>query len=140
MFRVQDTFGQWIGNADFQGALCLIVFFPFAFTPICDQELTQLNDRIREFDDIGVLAISCDPVAGLRAWQEQRGFAFDLASDFWPHGQAARNFGVFDEVRGYAKRASFLISPSGEVIWSVINPAGKGRRVDTYLEALAPWR
>ena len=138
-FRVQDTFGDWVGPGELSGGPALVVFFPFAFTPVCDQELTELNARIREFDDVAVLAISCDPIASLVAWQEHQGYVFDLGSDFWPHGKAARAFGVFNDVEGYARRGSFVLNPHGKITWSVVNPSGKPRSVDDYLAALAPW-
>jgi len=139
-FRVREASGELVGEGDLTGVLTLLVFYPFAFTPTCDAELTELDSRIREFDDVAILAISCDPPAAVRAFQEQEDFAFEMASDFWPHGAAASAFGVFDAETGTAQRASFVLSPSGEVLWSVINPAGQARPVQSYLDALAPHR
>lgn len=135
-FTVPDTHGEQVTNEDLRGGPALIVFFPFAFTPICAAELAELDDRIREFDDVAILAVSCDAVASLRAWQEREEFAFDMASDFWPHGQVARAFGVLDEATGHPLRASFILDARGTITWSVINPAGMGRPVDDYLKAL----
>lgn len=137
-FTVPDTHGQPVSAADLRGAPALIIFYPFAFTRICETELAELDERIREFDGVAVLAISCDPPASLRAWQEQQDFAFDMASDFWPHGRAARAFGVFDEGTGHAQRASFVLDAHGTITWSILNPAGRPRSVQAYLEALKP--
>lgn len=139
-FTVRDTHGDAVGPADFIGSPALILFFPFAFTPICEAELTDLDARLADFDDVALLAISCDSVASLRAWQEDQDLGFELGSDFWPHGEAAQSFGVFDEVTGHPLRASFVLDPEGRVAWSVINPAGMGRPVQPYLDALAPLR
>lgn len=77
------------------------------------------------------------PVFTLKAWQEIEGFGFDLLSDFWPHGAAARAFGVFDERSGHALRGSFLVDADGIVRWSVVHPRGQRRDLDGYLQALA---
>ncbi len=135
-FSVRGVNGEIITDSDLHGAPALIIFFPFAFTPICDHELTELENEIRRFDEVGIIAISCDPPAGLRAWQEQRDFSFEVASDFWPHGNTARAFGVFDEASGHPRRASFLLDPRGGVAWSVVNPAGQPRPVQGYLDAI----
>lgn len=137
---MRDTYGEQLEAKDLMGTPALIVFFPFAFTPICDEELSELNARIREFDDVAILAISCDAPASARAWQESNDFAFELGSDFWPHGQAAEAFGVFDPGTGHARRASFVVDARGVIRWSVINPAGRPRPAQEYLDALAPFR
>ena len=115
------------------------MFFPFAFSGICTGELCELRDNIAAFDEAGVrlLAVSCDPMFTLRAWSEQEGYTFDLLSDFWPHGAAARAFGVFDEATGHALRGSFLLDADGVVRWSVVNPRGQARPLSAYREALA---
>lgn len=135
-FSVQGIFGDHLTRENFYGAPGLIVFFPFSFTPICDGELQALEERIREFDDVGILAVSCDPVASLKAFGEQRDFSFELASDFWPHGQMASAFGVFDNSTGHPSRSSFLLDPEGKITWTVTHPSGVGRDPDIYLLAL----
>lgn len=139
-FSVVDTHGDVITDQDLRGGPTLLIFYPFAFTPICDAELSDLEGRIGEFDDVAVLAVSCDPPAAVRAWQEHKDFSFAMASDFWPHGAAATAFGAFDSSTGHATRSSFVLDPAGRVSWSVRNPAGVGRSVEGYLEALAPFR
>ena len=44
-----------------------------------------------------------------------------VASDFWPHGAAARAYGVFDEATGAPVRGTFLIDRTGTVIWSLVH-------------------
>jgi len=134
-----DTHGTPVELAQLRGAPVAVVFFPFAFSGICTGELCELRDNIAAFDEAGVrlLAVSCDPMFTLRAWSEQEGYTFDLLSDFWPHGAAARAFGVFDEATGHALRGSFLLDADGVVRWSVVNPRGQARPLSAYREALA---
>lgn len=137
-----DTHGTPVSLAGLRGVPVAVVFYPFAFSGTCTDELCELRDNIDEFEAAGVrlLAVSCDPVFSLRAWSEQQGFGFDLLSDFWPHGAAARAFGVFDEENGMAVRGSFLVDADGTVRWGVVNPRGKARDLGEYRAALAALR
>lgn len=134
-----DTHGTPVALSALRGTPVAVVFFPFAFSGLCTGELCELRDNIAAFDDAGVrlLAVSCDPVFTLRAWSEQEAFGFDLLSDFWPHGAAARSWGVFDEATGHALRGSFLVDADGVLRWSVVNPRGRARPLAAYREALA---
>jgi peroxiredoxin len=138
-FTLPDTHGTPVRLADLRGDAVLLVFYPFAFSGICTGELCELRDNIEEFETAGVrlLAISTDPVYALKAWQQQEGFGFDLLSDFWPHGAAARAYGVLDEERGHALRGTFLVDADGVVRWSVVNPRGQRRDLEAYRAALA---
>jgi peroxiredoxin len=122
-----------------RGMPVALVFFPFAFSGTCTTELCELRDNIDDFETAGVrlLGISCDARFSLRAWGEQEGFGFELLSDFWPHGAAARAYGVFDAESGLAGRGSFLIDADGIVRWSVVNPRGQARDIGAYRAALA---
>ena len=139
-FTLQDTHGTPVHLADaLADGPVLLVFFPFAFSGICTGELCELRDNIEEFETAGVrlLAVSTDPVFALKAWQQQEGYSFDLLSDFWPHGEVARAYGVLDEKDGNALRGTFLIDADGVVRWSVVNPRGQRRDLEAYRSALA---
>ncbi len=141
-FTLPDTHGTPVHLADVlaeTGAPVLLVFFPFAFSGICTGELCELRDNIDEFDTAGVrlIAVSTDPVFALKAWQQAEGYGFDLLSDFWPHGDVARAYGVLDEDHGHALRGTFLIDAGGVVRWAVVNPRGQRRDLDAYRTALA---
>ncbi|WP_225754713.1 peroxiredoxin [Actinotalea sp. Marseille-Q4924] len=134
-----DTHGTPVTLGDLRGGPVAVVFYPFAFSRTCSAELCELRDNLEDFDAAGVrlLAVSCDPVPALRAWSEQEGFGYDLLSDFWPHGAAARAFGVFDDDAGMAVRGSFLLDGDGIVRWTLVNPRGVARDLGEYRAALA---
>lgn len=137
--ELKDSHGTPVRLSSLRGTPVLVVFYPFAFSGICTGELCELRDNIAELETAGVrlLAVSCDPMYSLKAWSEQEGFGFDLLSDFWPHGEAARAYGVFDAERGRAVRGSFLIDADGVVRWAVVNEPGQRRDLAGYLEAVA---
>ena len=138
-FTLPDTHWTPVHLADLRGKPIVLVFFPFAFSGICTGELCELRDNIEEFEQAGVtvLGISCDATFAQRAWAEQQGITFEVLSDFWPHGETARAYGVFDEDRGRALRGSFLIDADGLVRWSVVNQPGQARDFEGYRLALA---
>jgi mycoredoxin-dependent peroxiredoxin len=138
-FTLTDTHGSPVGLGELRGTPFVLVFVPFAFSGVCTGELCQLRDNIGVFEAAGtrLLVVSCDPMYSLRAWAEQEGYGFDLLSDFWPHGEAASAYGVFDAERGRALRGSFLVDAQGTIRWAVVNAAGRARDLAGYREALA---
>jgi glutaredoxin len=52
----------------------------------------------------------------LKAWAESLGgISYPLVSDFWPHGEIAKKYGVFREQEGHSERAIFIIDKNGIV-------------------------
>ena len=91
--------------SDFRGRRnVLLVFHPFAFTPVCEEEALDLQENLPSFEsaETDVLLVSCDSAPSRQAWKEKLGLTYTLASDFWPHGEAARAYGVFNEEQGRA--------------------------------------
>ena len=77
----------------------VVVFYPFAFSGICTGELDEIRDHLERFvsDDLQVVCVSCDPMFTLRAWADIQGYFFPLLSDYWPHGEVTRAYGVLNE-------------------------------------------
>jgi peroxiredoxin len=110
--------------SDFRGRRnVLLVFHPFAFTPVCEEEALDLQENLPSFEsaDTDVLLVSCDSSAARRAWKEKLGLTYTVASDFWPHGAVAKAYGVFDGERGAPVRGTFLIDRQGIVVWTLVN-------------------
>ena len=139
-FTLQNQYGQPVTLSDFRGQKnVLVMFYPFAFTGICTSELCVLRDRAPEFDNdsTAVLSISCDSLPSLKMFAEQEKLTHALLSDFWPHGEVSRAYGVFLEEKGFSTRGSFVIDKEGVVRWAVVNGPGEARSADEYAEALA---
>ena len=117
--------------ADFRGNRnVLLVFHPFAWTAICEEEALDLQANRPAFEsaDTEVILVSCDAAPARQAWKEKLGLTYTLASDFWPHGEAAKAYGVFDEEKGAPVRGTFLIDREGVVVWSLVNDVDTRRR------------
>jgi mycoredoxin-dependent peroxiredoxin len=116
--------------ADFRGKRnVLLVFHPFAWTAICEEEALDLQANLPSFEsaDTDVILVSCDAAPARQAWREKLRLDYMLASDFWPHGEAAKAYGVFDEAKGAPVRGTFLIDKTGTVVWSLVNDADTRR-------------
>ncbi len=138
-FTLRDQFGQDVTLSSYRGRKAVAIFFyPFAFSGVCTGEMAGIRDRLAEFMtfDTEVLAISCDPVYSLRVFAEQDGLNFPLLSDFWPHGEVADAYDVFDAAKGCARRSSYVVDKDGAVRWSVHNAMPQGRDLDAHLAEL----
>jgi len=138
-FTLRDQFGQDVTLSSYRGSkVVVLVFFPYAFSGVCTGEMAGIRDRLAEFMtfDSEVLAISCDPIYSLRAFADADGLNFPLLSDFWPHGEVARAYGVFDEVKGSPQRSSYVVDPDGTLRWAVHNARPEGRDLDEHLRQL----
>ena len=138
-FELRDSSRQPVRLSDYRGKKAVVlVFFPFAFTGICTGELCTIRDRIEDFrgDDVETLAVSVDSPAALKAFAEQEGYEFPMLADFWPHGEVARTYGVFNDAVGVAERGTFIIDRDGTVVYSVHNAIGEARDDEEYAAAL----
>lgn len=138
-FELLSQYGETIRLSDFQGRRTVaLVFFPLAFSAVCTGELCELRDNLELFrsEDVELIGISVDSKHTLRAWSEREGYEFTLLADFWPHGQVAKEYGVFLEEKGFANRATFLIDPAGIIRASFITSPGEPRSFESYQAAL----
>ncbi|QYJ05488.1 peroxiredoxin [Nocardioides panacisoli] len=138
-FTLRDQFGADVALSSFRGRKSvLLLFYPFAFSGVCTGELHQVRERLAEFVtfDTEVLALSCDPMFSLRAYADSDGLNFPLLSDFWPHGEVARAYEVFDEQSGCPCRSSYVVDREGRLTWAVHNAVSVGRDLDEHLVQL----
>lgn len=137
-FTLVNQHGTPVTLSALRGAPVLVVFIPHAFSPVCTTEILDLRDsgQLRRDAKVTTLTIACDSVFSLKAWAESTRYADDVLSDFWPHGEVARAYGVFDEKAGQALRASFLVDAAGTVAWGMVNPEDAARPLDAYQAAI----
>ncbi|MGH9553356.1 MAG: redoxin domain-containing protein, partial [Terriglobales bacterium] len=87
-----------------------------------------------------VLGISVDHIMNAAAWERDIGpFDFLLASDFWPHGEISREYGVLREANpfhGASERAVFVIDKAGRIRFARTYPVDQLPDFDETLTAL----
>lgn len=139
-FELPNQFGEHVRLGEFRGKKAVaLVFFPLAFSSTCTSELCTLRDNLSLFaaDDVELIGISVDSKATLRAFADQEGYEFTLLADFWPHGDVAKEYGVFLEEKGFANRATFLIDLDGVIRATFVTAPGQPRSLAEYRAALA---
>jgi peroxiredoxin (alkyl hydroperoxide reductase subunit C) len=116
----------------------LIVFYPFAFTGICTGELNRVRNELDAFQNevVQIVTISCDSVYAQKIFSTREEFEFPLLADYWPHGEVARAYGVFNDEGGFANRGTFLVDRDGVVRFAEMNSIGDGRDADEWIAAI----
>ena len=118
-FTLQTEDGGRLALADLKGSTTVLVFFPFAFSPVCTDQFSIYQEVLDEFEARGakLYGVSCDATWSLRAFREKLGVAIPMLSDFEPKGETCRAFGVYHP-GGFPQRALVIVDPEGIVKWS----------------------
>jgi len=138
-FELKDQTNQPVRLSDYRGKKhVVVVFYPLSFTGVCEGEMCQIRDSIETFrnDEVETLAISVDAPPTHARWAHEQGFEFPLLSDFWPHGEVANTFGVFDDAIGLALRGTFIVNKEGTVVYTDRNPVPEARDQQAWKRAL----
>ena len=111
--------GEPFTRADLEGATTILAFYPFAFSPVCTDQLSVYNEVLEDFAREGatLYGVSCDATYSQEAFREQLGIDIEQLSDFEPKGATCRAFGVLHP-GGFPQRALVLIGPDAVVRWS----------------------
>jgi mycoredoxin-dependent peroxiredoxin len=142
-FTLRDQNQQRVTLSSYRGDKnVLLVFFPLAFTGICQGELDLMRDQLPEFenDDSVALTISVGPPPTHKIWSTQSGFTFPVLSDFWPHGEVSQAYGVFNDQAGYPNRGTFVVDRSGIIRFAEMQEPGQARDQRLWTEALKALR
>jgi peroxiredoxin len=101
------------------GATTVLVFYPFAFSPVCTDQLSLYDELRTDFAAQGatLFGVSCDAHYSQTAFSRQLGIEMAQLSDFEPKGAACRAFGVLHP-GGFPQRALVLVDGDGVVRWS----------------------
>lgn len=139
-FELMDQDRTPVRLSSFRGSKSVVVvFYPLAFTGVCQGEMCAIRDSIEDFSsaDVQVLAISVDSGPVHAKWAAEQGYTFPLLADFWPHGEVARSYGVLQEDIGLALRGTFIVDKQGVVAFKVVNAIPDARDLDDYRAVLA---
>ena len=122
--RAGGVGGGVFTREDLLGRTTVLVFYPFAFSPVCTDQLSVYNELLDEFAARGVTlyGVSCDATWSQTAFRDQLGIDIEQLSDFEPKGATCRAFGVLHP-GGFPQRALVMIGPDGVVKWSYEAPS-----------------
>jgi peroxiredoxin len=118
-FTLKTEDGQSFTREQLLGRTTVLVFYPFAFSPVCTSQLSVYNDLLEDFHARGatLYGVSCDASPSQIAFKQQLGVEIEQLSDFEPKGATCRAFGVYHE-GGFPERALVIVDPDGTVRWS----------------------
>jgi peroxiredoxin (alkyl hydroperoxide reductase subunit C) len=123
-FTLQTEDGGSFTREDLLGHTSVLVFYPFAFSSVCSDQLTLYEEVLPEIAERGatLYAISTDARWSQAAFKEKIGSSVQQLSDFEPKGATARAFGAL-HAGGFTNRALVIVNPDGVVRWSYEAPS-----------------
>ncbi len=129
-FTLQDENGEQITLSELRGTPVVLMFYPHDFSPGCTKEHCDVRDNHTQWMDSGakVFGISRDSRWAHAAFKQAENLPYSLLSDI--KGNAAREYGVWNENGGMAERGTFVIDAEGKVTYALHNPASELRDHD----------
>ncbi len=119
-FTAQDQEKNEFKLSEMKGKKILLSFHPLAWTGICAEQMKSLEANKETFDSLNTIAVglSVDSVPCKKAWAESLSIEnTKLLSDFWPHGDIAKNYGIFNEEHGFSRRANIIVDEDQKIIF-----------------------
>jgi len=118
-FSLGTEEGGRFTEADLDGHTTVLVFYPFAFSPVCSDQLSLYQEVMGELEGQGarLYGVSCDSSYSQRAFRQQLGVSIPQLSDWEPKGETCRAFGVLHD-QGFPERALVIVGPDRTVRWS----------------------
>jgi len=118
-FTLAALGGRPFTRADLEGGVTVLVFYPFAFSPVCTDQLSVYSELREDFAERGatLYGVSCDAVWSQQAFKDSLSLQFEQLSDFEPKGATCRAFGVLHP-GGFPQRALIMTGPDAVVRWS----------------------
>lgn len=92
---------------------------------VCEKQMKTLEENYEKFESLNVVpvGISVDSVPAKKAWAEHMGLKkLRILSDFCPHGEVAKLYGIFRERDGISERANVLVDEDGKIIFFKVYP------------------
>jgi peroxiredoxin len=123
-FTLRRGDGSEFTRADLEGKTTVLVFYPFAFSPVCTNQLNLYEEMLGEFSARGatLYGVSCDSTWSQKAFREKLGVSIEQLSDFEPKGETCRAFGVYHP-GGFPQRALVITGPDATVNWCYQAPS-----------------
>jgi len=119
-FSLKDQHNKELRLSEFKGKKVLLSFHPLAWTKVCARQMQSLEKNREVFDRLNTVALglSVDTVPSKHAWAKELGIKETrLLSDFWPHGEVAKLYGIFRAENGISERANIIVDEEQKAIF-----------------------
>jgi peroxiredoxin len=122
-FSLAREDGERFTEQDLRDTTTILVFYPFAFSPVCTDQLQVYEQALGELTAHRerIYGVSCDSSYAQSAFREKLGVSIPQLSDFEPKGAVCEAFGVLHE-GGFPQRALVIVGPDAVVRWSYQAP------------------
>jgi len=124
-FSLYDSDKNLVTLAGQRGSNVLLLFFPFAFSSVCTEEMCSMRDRLNDYEGLNakVFGISVDSLYTLKKFKEDQHLNFPLLSDF--NKDVSISYGSLHEqfsygMKGVSKRSAFIIDRNGIVQYAEV--------------------
>jgi peroxiredoxin len=117
-FALKDQNRKEFKLSKFSGKRVLLSFHPLAWTDVCAKQMKSLEENKEALDSLNTVAlgISVDTIPSKLAWAESLGIKnTSLLSDFWPHGDVAKLYGIFRDKYGTSERANIVVDENQKI-------------------------
>lgn len=119
-FTLQGYEGPFTRD-DLAGETTILVFYPYAFSGVCTDQLQVYNhawDQLQAAGATKIYGVSTDAGYSQQAFKEQLGIDIDQLSDFEPKGEVSKALGAYFEPAGMTNRAIVIVGPDQTVKFS----------------------
>jgi peroxiredoxin (alkyl hydroperoxide reductase subunit C) len=138
-FTLPSVAGGPVSLSSFAGKKNVVIsFVPAAWTPVCSEQWPGYNLLRTSFEakNTVLLGITEDNIPTLFAWTTNMGGVwFPVLSDFWPHGEVARKYGVLRS-EGVSERALFVIDRKGIIRYIDVHDINERPKMETLMSEL----
>jgi peroxiredoxin len=121
-FTLKTEDGEDFTRDDLLGQTTILVFYPFAFSPVCTDQLQVYEEVLGEIEEQGarIFAVSTDAGYSQKAFRASLNVTIPQLSDFEPKGAVSKALGAYFEPAGMTNRALVIVDPEGVVQWSYL--------------------
>jgi peroxiredoxin len=129
--------------AERRGRQVVLAFYPLNWDAVSAEQMVAYQVEQEKFLLLNaeVVGISVDSIMNTTAWERDIGpFDYSLCSDFWPHGDVSRKYGVLrdrEPFAGASERAIFVVGKTGRIDFSQIYPVNQVPVMRETLDALS---
>ena len=139
-FILKDQDGKQVQLSELRGKKVLLSFHPLAWTKVCAEQMKSLEANYQRFEKLNTIALglSVDAVPSKKAWARELAIENTrLLSDFWPHGEVAKLYGIFREKDGFSERANIIVDENLKVIFAKTYPISQVPDIEEIIKFLA---
>jgi len=139
-FTLKDQGGKEVQLSELKDKRMLLSFHPLAWTKVCAEQMKSLEANYERFEKLNIIALglSVDAVPSKKAWANELAIEKTrFLSDFWPHGEVAKLYGIFRDKDGFSERANIIVDENQKVTFAKTYPISHLPDIEEIIQFLA---